>query len=183
MLCVSHEIVTSYVDKLMSARTPPTAVVRRADVWAHRQSARSAYAWRCSARRIVSGKKIERSANPSGASSREGFFIFWSTRQDRGSPSTRRQRLTSASGAATINFEIYGDVVQREDRCFASKPMSVRFRPSPPMCGGSSVGERLLAKQEVAGSFPVPRSTSVVGSGERVRLISARDRADCLERV
>lgn len=120
MLCVSHEIVTSYVDKLMSARTPPTAVVRRADVWAHRQSARSAYAWRCSARRIVSGKKIERSANPSGASAREGFFIFWSTRQVRGSPSTRRQRLTSAAGAATINSEIYGDVVQREDRCFAS---------------------------------------------------------------
>jgi hypothetical protein len=120
MLCVSHEIVTSYVDKLMSARTPPTAVVRRADVWAHRQSARSAYAWRCSARRIVSGKKIERSANPSGSSAREGFFIFWSTRQVRGSPSTRRQRLTSAAGAATINFEIYGDVVQREDRCFAS---------------------------------------------------------------
>src|ERR1700724_2063187 len=73
MLCVSHEIVTSYVDKLMSARTAPTAVVRRADAWAHRQSARSAYAWRCSARRIVSGKKIERSANPSGASAREGF--------------------------------------------------------------------------------------------------------------
>ena len=105
---MSHEIVTSYVAKLMSARTPPTAVVRRADVWAHRQSARSAYAWRCSARRIVSGKKIERSANPSGASAREGFFIFWSTRQVRGSPSTRRQRLTSAAGAATINFEIYG---------------------------------------------------------------------------
>ena len=50
-------------------------------------------------------------------------------------------------------------------------------------CGGSSVGERLLAKQEFAGSFPVPRSTLAVGSGERVRLISARDRADCLERV
>src|ERR1700730_17326418 len=50
-------------------------------------------------------------------------------------------------------------------------------------CGGSSVGERLLAKQEVAGSFPVPRSTSAVGSGERVRLIRARERADCVERV
>jgi len=45
------------------------------------------------------------------------------------------------------------------------------------------VGERLLAKQEVAGSFPVPRSISAVVSGERVRLINARDRADCLERV
>jgi crotonobetainyl-CoA:carnitine CoA-transferase CaiB-like acyl-CoA transferase len=52
---VSHEIVRSYVDKLVSARTPPTAVVRRADVWAHRQSARSTYAWRCSARRIQRG--------------------------------------------------------------------------------------------------------------------------------
>jgi len=31
------------------------------------------------------------------------------TRQVRGSPSTRRQRLTSAAGAATIGFEIYGD--------------------------------------------------------------------------
>src|SRR5580693_6362552 len=57
---------------------------------------------------------------PPVQSAREGFFIFWSTRQVRGSPSTRRQRLTSAAGAATINFEIYGDVVQREDRCFAS---------------------------------------------------------------
>src|SRR5712672_1881481 len=182
MLCVSHEIVTSYVDKLMSARTPPTAVVRRADVWARRQSARSAYARRCSARRIRSGKKIERSANPSGASAREGFFIFWSTRQVRGSPSTRRQRLTSAAGAATIGFEIYADVVQREDRCFASS--QCRFDSDRlPQCGGSSLGKRLLAKQEVAGSFPVPRSNSAVGAGERVRLISARDRADCLERV
>src|SRR5260370_22453028 len=120
MLCVLHELLTPHVDRLMSARTPPTAVVRRADAWARRQSARSACARRCSARRIGSGKKIERSANPSGASAREGFFIFWSTRQVRGSPSTRRQRLTSAAGAATINFEIYGDVVQREDRCFAS---------------------------------------------------------------
>ena len=51
------------------------------------------------------------------------------------------------------------------------------------MRGDSSVGERLLAKQEVAGSFPVPRSNLAVGSGERVRRISARDRADCLERV
>src|SRR5712671_5416810 len=151
MLCMPHEIVTPHVVKLMSARTPPTAVVRRADVWAHRQSARSAWAWRCSARRIESGKTIERSANPSGASAREGFFIFWSTRQVRGSPSTRRQRLTSAAGAATIGFEIYGDVVQREDRCFASS--QCRFDSDRlHQCGGSSVGERLLAKQEVAGS-------------------------------
>ena len=113
---------------------------------------------------------------------REGFFIFWSTRQVRGSPSTRRQRLISAAGAATIGFEIYGDVVQREDRCFASS--QCRFDSDRlHQCGGSSVGERLLAKQEVAGSFPVPRSNTAVGSGERVRLISARDRADCLERV
>ena len=65
-------------------------------------------------------EKIERSANPSGASAREGFFISGRPGRFVEARALGAGGVMAAAGAATIGFEIYGDVVQREDRCFAS---------------------------------------------------------------
>ena len=64
--------------------------------------------------------KIERSANPSGPD-REGFFIFGDQAvvaiDSAGAPGPKSRR----AGRSDIRFRVFqGDVVQREDRCFAS---------------------------------------------------------------
>ena len=121
------------MDKSLSARTPPTAVVRRADVWARRQSARPACVRRSSARRITHPGFDREIREPSGAD-REGSF-FLAIRQSL--PSTgksveARDNRAVEPAAAIIRFEISRGRRSTGGPLSCKQAISVRFRSSPP---------------------------------------------------